>query len=331
MRHLTASSSPHRRAAAIVVAAALGLLVLAVSAAPGADQAREDFALGQAATASSVEQQARGGCPNGICTPDKANDGRQNTRWSSAFSDDQYWQVDLGRPRRVDTVAIDWQYAFAASYVIATSLDGVTFEPAERVSIPLELVGYEHVPVETRFGPRTARYVRITGERRATPYGYSIWSASVYGSDDSAPAPPAPAPTPAPAPSPAPPGQPAPPTTTQPSQTLRPISASTIVRLQGRLTRRGAAISTLYVRASRRATVRVRCQGGGCPKRTLRARGTHRFPQLHRSLRAGAVLEVFVTQRGTYGKYTRFVIRHKRAPKRVDRCLVAGRPTRCPG
>jgi hypothetical protein len=63
----------------------------------------------------------------------------------------------------------------------------------------------------------------------------------------------------------------------------------------------------------------------------VRARGSHRFPQFHRAFRAGTVLEVFVTQPGTYGKYTRFVIRRKREPKRVDRCLIGGRPSRCPG
>ena len=52
-----------------------------------------------------------------------------------------------------------------------------------------------------------------------------------------------------------------------------------------------------------------------------------------RHLRAGTVLEVFVTRRAMIGKYTRFTIRRMKAPLRVDRCTAPGvaRVRRCPG
>ncbi len=83
-----------RRTHAVVLLVGLCLLWLGVAAEPGAAQStREDKALGRPATASSVETQRFGSCgepnANPVCTPDKANDGDANTRWASAFSDNQ--------------------------------------------------------------------------------------------------------------------------------------------------------------------------------------------------------------------------------------------------
>jgi hypothetical protein len=49
-------------------------------------------------------------------------------------------------------------------------------------------------------------------------------------------------------------------------------------------------------------------------------------------LRPGAVLEVSITKQGEIGKYTRYGIRKRRPPKRIDRCLLPGvtNPTACP-
>jgi len=43
-----------------------------------------------------------------------------------------------------------------------------------------------------------------------------------------------------------------------------------------------------------------------------------------RHLRAGTLVEVFVTRPGLIGKYTRFRIRRRGAPARTDLCLVPG-------
>ncbi|MBA2513265.1 MAG: hypothetical protein H0V26_02900 [Solirubrobacterales bacterium] len=74
------------------------------------------------------------------------------------------------------------------------------------------------------------------------------------------------------------------------------------------------------------------CKGVGCPPRELKRRGTGSLRGLPRRLRAGAVVQVFVTKKGRLGKYTRFVIRRGEAPRRVDSCARHGarRPTRCP-
>jgi PKD repeat protein len=107
----------------------------------------------------------------------------------------------------------------------------------------------------------------------------------------------------------------------RPAQLLLPFP---IVRIAGRVSGRATRISLLEVRAPVGARVRVKCRGGGCPKRDLTAvAGTRpvRFPHMRRRLAAGAVVEVFVRANGRIGKYTRFRIRRGRAPLRSDMCL----------
>jgi hypothetical protein len=89
------------------------------------------------------------------------------------------------------------------------------------------------------------------------------------------------------------------------------------------------------VRAPRGARVTVSCKGRGCPKGAVArtsAKRIVRIARFERHLRAGTRLELFIRKQGRIGKYTRFVIRAGKAPKRVDLCLFPGkrRPARCP-
>jgi hypothetical protein len=115
--------------------------------------------------------------------PGKAVDGVSTTRWSSAFADNQWWQVDLGSVRQVDTVVVNWEAAYASQYRISTSTDGTSFTDAATVSIGVA------GPRTTTFAARGARYVRITGVTRATVWGISFWDVNVYGPADTAPPP----------------------------------------------------------------------------------------------------------------------------------------------
>ena len=114
-------------------------------------------------------------------TASEANDGNSSTRWSSAFADNQWWQVDLGSARQVDTVSLNWETAYASQYRILTSTDGASFSHAADVT-------NSSAGVKTNtFSVRSARYVRILGVTRATPYGFSFWDAQVYGPSSSPP------------------------------------------------------------------------------------------------------------------------------------------------
>jgi hypothetical protein len=114
------------------------------------------------------------------------------------------------------------------------------------------------------------------------------------------------------------------------------LSPFPLVRLVVRATRHGARVVLLTVRGPRGIRIKVRCRGRDCPwrRRSVRpADGSTRFRRLQRWLRAGTVIEVLATRRGSVGKYSRFWIRARgRPPARVDACLVPAdnRPRRCP-
>jgi hypothetical protein len=113
-----------------------------------------------------------------------------------------------------------------------------------------------------------------------------------------------------------------------------------VVRLQGRLLKRGVRVTRLTVLAPAGARVRAACIGRhrGCPRRTVvrRSRSSQRAVRLgplERRLRAGAVIEISVSEPTAIGKYTRFRVRRGGAPFRRDMCVPAGgiAATRCPG
>ena len=65
------------------------------------------------ATASSSENASLG--------PQNATDGNARTRWSSAFSDEQWIQVDLGAQASINRVIIHWEEAYAFHYQVQLS------------------------------------------------------------------------------------------------------------------------------------------------------------------------------------------------------------------
>jgi F5/8 type C domain-containing protein/parallel beta helix pectate lyase-like protein len=126
-----------------------------------------DLARGRSTSSSSNESSSLG--------PERAVDGNGGTRWSSAWQNNQWWQVDLGSTGTVDTVAVNWEVAYAASWKVQVSTDGVTFTDAA------SLTGSSHGWKLASFAPRSARYVRVLGLTRATVYGFSFWDVNVYG------------------------------------------------------------------------------------------------------------------------------------------------------
>ena len=115
------------------------------------------------------------------------------------------------------------------------------------------------------------------------------------------------------------------------------INPFPVVRMVGKIGRRGTRIKEIVVKVPRGGKVRISCRGGGCPGAAKRtggagiARNLHIRRFAHRTLRPGAVVRVWVTKPGAIGKYTRFRIRAGKPPSRIDRCLMPGkrRPVRC--
>jgi hypothetical protein len=108
-----------------------------------------------------------------------------------------------------------------------------------------------------------------------------------------------------------------------------------IVRLAGSVYPRGVKVRLLEAKAPRRSTVTLRCAGKRCPAKKIVRTSTRkpvRFKSMTRFLGAGTTISVSITKRGQIGKYTRWLIRGGKVPKRKDLCLYPGRskPARCP-
>ncbi|MEV5592550.1 beta-N-acetylglucosaminidase domain-containing protein [Streptomyces sp. NPDC052496] len=113
-------------------------------------------------------------------------DGDPKTRWSSPAQDDAWLQFELARPARLGRLTLTWQDAYATGYTVRVSSDGVTWRTAATVRDGKG--GRESV----RMDAENVRFVRIQGDKRATRFGYSLWSVEAYavkGSDRPAPPP----------------------------------------------------------------------------------------------------------------------------------------------
>src|SRR6201995_378559 len=124
-----------------------------------------NLALNKTATASSTE--------SGAYPAADAVDGNPGPRWSSAFSDPQWLEVDLGSSQSICGVPLNWEAAYATAFQIQTSADGTNW-----TSIYSTTTGTGGTQNLTVTG--TGRYIRMYGTTRATPYGYSLWEFQVF-------------------------------------------------------------------------------------------------------------------------------------------------------
>jgi PKD repeat protein len=120
--------------------------------------------------------------------------------------------------------------------------------------------------------------------------------------------------------------------------TLRPMSPSPRIRLGYAVIGRVTRIMSLTIRGPKDAVVRVRCRGKGCPtKKVLRAKisksGTAvRFKRFERRLRAGTILQIYITKQGRWGEYRKIRFRANKRAVWTDRCIkdFGAKVQRCP-
>jgi hypothetical protein len=129
-----------------------------------------NVAAGKPATASSSESTTLG--------PGSVTDADPASRWSSAASDPQWVQVDLGQNYNLNHVSLNWEAAAAASYQIQTSTDGTTWTTAATKTGGTS----EHIDFPVT---GTARYVRVNGTARQSAYGYSLYDLKVWSTGGS--------------------------------------------------------------------------------------------------------------------------------------------------
>jgi beta-galactosidase len=125
-----------------------------------------NLALGKVATSSGDENAGLG--------PANAVDGILGSRWSSAFVDPSWIDVDLGSAQTIDRVVLRWQDSYGVAYQIQVSSDNQNW-----TTVYTQTAG-QGGDEDIRFPATTARYVRMYGTQRATQYGYSLWEFEVY-------------------------------------------------------------------------------------------------------------------------------------------------------
>jgi hypothetical protein len=150
-----------------LIGAVVGLAGGGLLSGAGVAAASTNISQGKPTTASSIEN---AGTPASAAT-----DGNTGTRWSSAFSDPQWLQVDLGATASITSATLIWEAAYGKSFQIQTSPDAATW-----TSIYTTTTGPGGTQNLTITG--SGRYVRMYGTVRANGYGYSLWEFQVFGS-----------------------------------------------------------------------------------------------------------------------------------------------------
>jgi hypothetical protein len=169
-------------AALAIAALAASVVTILPSGAPVARAADPLISQGKVVSCSSVENVGTP-CANAV-------DGNTGTRWSSAFSDPQWIQIDLGATATISQVVLNWETAAGKAFQIQTSPNATTW-----TAIYNTTTGTGGIQTLTVAG--SGRYVRMYGTVRTTGYGYSLWEFQVFGTFGT-PTPPPPTPTPTP-------------------------------------------------------------------------------------------------------------------------------------
>jgi hypothetical protein len=162
------SPSQHRPRPVLVVVTVVALLAAFLVALTQSPAHAAGTLLSQGRTATSSSTEAPG-------TPASAAvDGNTTSRWSSAFNDPQWLEVDLGATDQISQVVLNWEAAYAKAFQIQTSTDGTNWTSVYSTSTATG-------GVQTLNITGSGRYVRMYGTQRATPYGYSLYEFQIYG------------------------------------------------------------------------------------------------------------------------------------------------------
>ncbi|MEU4219837.1 DUF1996 domain-containing protein [Actinoplanes sp. NPDC026623] len=155
-----------KRTLSVAAAIAAVLTTYVVAAQTGANAADVLLSQGRPATASSTESAA--------FPASNAVDGNAGTRWSSAFSDPQWLQIDLGGTATVSSVALAWETAYSRTFSLQISPNGSAWTD---LKTNVAGTGGRQVVAVTGSG----RYVRLLSTARATQWGVSLTEFEVYG------------------------------------------------------------------------------------------------------------------------------------------------------
>lgn len=102
----------------------------------------------------------------------KAIDGDMQSRWSSNFEDNQWWQADFGSPHRICGVMLKWETAFTEIYNIEVK---DAYGKWKKVYETSDGDGSTDI---IYFDPVEATALKINCVQRGTGWGNSLWEVS---------------------------------------------------------------------------------------------------------------------------------------------------------
>lgn len=111
---------------------------------------------------------------NASYAPQFAVDYNWNTRWSSAYADNQYISVDLGTTRELNHVKLTWEAAYGKQYQVQLSNDNSSYW-----TVYSQWAGDGNED-DIGFTTTTARYVKLYLIQRGTQWGFSLRNFEVY-------------------------------------------------------------------------------------------------------------------------------------------------------
>jgi hypothetical protein len=126
-----------------------------------------NVALGKTVSASGSEGAA--------FSESNLTDNSTTTRWSSNFSNDAWFIIDLGATYRINQLVFNWEAAYGKQYDVLVSIDGTNYTSIFKQtngSGGIETIDISEV---------NARFIKFQGVERALPYGYSLWDVKVMG------------------------------------------------------------------------------------------------------------------------------------------------------
>jgi len=121
-------------------------------------------------TASSTQED--------LYLPTYACDGNIWTRWASDAHDPEWLQIDFGRNTVIGGLKIRWETAFSSEYQINVSPNGQEWSNIFQTDRGDGHTDYIY------FNPVTTRMARITGTKRGTGWGHSIWEIDALGPEE---------------------------------------------------------------------------------------------------------------------------------------------------
>ncbi len=105
---------------------------------------------------------------------ENAVDGNFGTRWASEFSDPQAITVKLNGIYQVDSIMLYWEDAYSSDYMLETSTDSAYWNTVTRQTNADG--GVDKYAVDQQ-----AAYIRVTGFKRGTNWGHSLWEIQGFG------------------------------------------------------------------------------------------------------------------------------------------------------